>query len=112
MRPFHVRLLYASAIFLSSSLLFLLQPMMAKALLPRFGGSAGVWTACMLFFQVVLLAGYLYAHCLTRYLSSRAQAAIHTALLIASAAALPVKPSAEWNFSAAASPVFAILGLL
>src|SRR5580704_15546009 len=109
MRPFNHRLFYASAIFLSSSLLFLLQPMMAKVILPSFGGSAGVWTACMLFFQVVLLAGYLYAHCITRYLTGRAQAAAHMALLAASVAMLPVNPSSGWKFSSGAAPAFSIL---
>jgi SAM-dependent methyltransferase len=112
MRPSNDRLLYASAIFLSSSLLFLSQPMMAKVLLPWLGGSAGVWTACMLFFQVALLAGYLYAHCIARYLSGRAQSATHMALLFASVATLPVNPSGGWKFSGAESPVLSILGLL
>lgn len=85
--------------------------MMAKVILPWFGGSAGVWTACMLFFQLVLLAGYLYAHCITRYLGARAQAITHMALLFASVATLPVNPGG-WKFSAAASPAFSILGLL
>ena len=71
------RPLYAATIFFSSALLFLLQPIMAKAILPQFGGSAGVWTTCMLFFQVVLLLGYLYANCLTRYLRVRLQIALH-----------------------------------
>jgi SAM-dependent methyltransferase len=112
MRPFNHRLFYASAILLSSSLMFLLQPMMAKVILPSFGGSAGVWTACMLFFQVLLLAGYLYAHCITRYLSARSQAAAHMALLAASVAMLPVNPSGGWKFSSGAAPAFSILGLL
>jgi hypothetical protein len=105
-------MLYAAAIFLSSALLFLCQPMMAKAILPWFGGSAGVWTACMLFFQVVLLLGYLYAYWITRYLSPRAQAAAHITLLIASAGVLPLNPAHRWMISAAAHPVSSILGLL
>ena len=105
-------MLHASAIFLSSALLFLCQPMMAKVILPWFGGSAGVWTACMLFFQVVLLLGYLYAYCITRYLSARPQAAVHIALLLASAAVLPVNPVNRWTASGAAHPVLSILGVL
>src|ERR1700732_5017491 len=101
-------MLYASAIFLSSALLFLCQPMMAKVILPWFGGSAGVWTACMLFFQVVLLLGYLYAYAITRYLGARAQAALHIALLIASVTMLPV----HLAISGAGQPVLSILGLL
>jgi hypothetical protein len=105
-------MLYAAAIFFSSALLFLCQPMMAKAILPWFGGSAGVWTACMLFFQVVLLLGYLYAYGVTRYLSARGQMAAHIALLIVSVSVLPVNPSVRWKFSGAEYPVLWILGLL
>src|SRR5262249_47518554 len=78
---------YALTIACSSSLLFLIQPMIAKAILPRFGGSAGVWVACMLFFQVALLMGYLYAHWITR-LPRLPQTAIHVALLALSLWAL------------------------
>jgi SAM-dependent methyltransferase len=106
------RYLYASTIFVSSALLFLLQPMMAKALLPRFGGSAGVWTACMLFFQVVLLAGYAYAYGITRYLGRGAQMAVHAALLIASLAMLPVNPAAADQLAGMENQVWRILGLL
>jgi hypothetical protein len=106
-------MLYASAIFLSSALLFLCQPMMAKVILPWFGGSAGVWTACMLFFQVVLLLGYLYAYGITRYLSARGQAGVHIALLIASfAVVLLPSPVRQWLTSAATHPVLSILGFL
>ena len=111
-RPAAGLLLYASAIFLSSALLFLSQPMLAKAMLPWFGGAAGVWTTCMLFFQCVLLAGYLYAHLLTRYLSGRVQAAVHLALLVASILVLPLDPSAGAAPGGVAHPVWRILGVL
>ena len=75
-------LLFALTVFLSAALLFLLQPMLAKHLLPYFGGGAAVWTACMLFFQTMLLAGYIYAHWLCRFLSPRQQRAVHTLLLL------------------------------
>ena len=65
--------LFALTIFLSAALLFLIQPMLAKQLLPYLGGGAAVWTACMLFFQVMLLAGYAYAHAVCRFLSPLAQ---------------------------------------
>jgi spermidine synthase len=103
---------YAASIFFSSTLLFLLQPMMAKAILPWYGGSAGVWTACMLFFQVVLLLGYLYAYCITRYLNVRAQTVLHVALLIVSALMLPVNPSAKLKLASVENPVLGILGVL
>ncbi len=103
--------LYALTITSSSALLFLVQPMIAKAILPRFGGSAGVWVACMLFFQVALLIGYLYAYWITR-LGRRAQTAIHLALLALSLAALPLRPRFEWTPSGGGNPAFAILWLL
>lgn len=72
-------------------LLFLVQPIMAKAILPSFGGSAGVWVACMLFFQVALLMGYLYAYWITRLLSRNAQSSLHIVLLLLSLWVLPLK---------------------
>jgi spermidine synthase len=83
---------YAATIGFSSALLFVVEPIMAKAILPRFGGSAGVWVACMLFFQVTLLAGYLYSFWITRYLGAGARTAVHVALVIASLSALPLRP--------------------
>src|ERR1017187_4100312 len=81
-------LIYAVSVAFSSALLFVVQPILAKSLLPRFGGSAGVWIACLLFFQVALLLGYFYAFCLTRYLSAKAQALVHFGLLTLSVGAL------------------------
>ena len=72
--------LFAVTIALSASLLFVVEPAAAKALLPKFGGAAGVWIACILFFQVTLLAGYLYAYALTRFLKhARADRDTHCA---------------------------------
>lgn len=79
---------FAVATFLGAFLLFLVQPMIARFLLPWFGGGAAVWTTCMLFFQVVLLAGYAYAHGGVSRLSPRSQAMVHVALLAAAAAFL------------------------
>ena len=90
-------LVYAASIFLSAFLLFQVQPLIAKFILPWFGGSAAVWSAALLFFQLVLLAGYLYAHCLIRYLTPRQQFWTHASLLIASLATLPIVPSAMWK---------------
>src|SRR5215470_19927831 len=75
--------LYAVAIFLGSFLLFLVEPMAAKRLVPLLGGSAAVWTTCLVFFQVALLLGYLCAHWLATRLRPRAQALVYTGLLIA-----------------------------
>src|ERR1035438_8364013 len=101
-------LLYALTILVSAFLLFQVQPVIAKIILPWFGGSAAVWTTCLLFFQVVLLLGYLYSHALVRYLKPRAQMLIHGALLVASAAALPIYPSLTWKPAAASDPIWRI----
>jgi len=103
---------YAGTIFLSSFLLFLVQPLIARLILPWFGGSAAVWTTCMLFFQALLLAGYAYAHWLTRLSNKRAEAVIHTVLLLAAAATLPIAPGEAWKPLGTEEPVTRILLLL
>jgi hypothetical protein len=105
-------LLYALTILISAFLLFQVQPVIAKIILPWFGGSAAVWTVCLLFFQMVLLLGYLYAHAVVRYLKPRVQMAVHSALLLVSLAALPIYPSLSWKPSGTEEPTFAILKLL
>src|ERR1051325_2549588 len=81
-------ILYAATIFLSAFLLFQVQPLIAKIILPWFGGSAAGWSAAMLFFQISLLAGYAYAHYLIGNFKSKAQMRVHSALLLISAAML------------------------
>ncbi|HEV2145908.1 MAG TPA: fused MFS/spermidine synthase [Longimicrobiaceae bacterium] len=81
---------YAAAIFAGAFLLFLVQPMFGKMVLPLLGGSPAVWNTCMLFFQAALLGGYLYAHLTTRWLGVRRQAALHLALVLAAGLALPL----------------------
>jgi SAM-dependent methyltransferase len=103
--------LHAATVFFSAFLLFLVQPLLAKQILPWFGGAAIVWTLCMVFFQLVLLLGYAYAHWLTR-LPGRLQALIHIALLAASLAFLPVAADPSWKPEGGASPVWRILALL
>ncbi|MFN2646107.1 MAG: spermidine synthase [Burkholderiales bacterium] len=102
---------YAAAIFLSSFLLFLVQPIIAKQILPWFGGSAGVWTTCLVFFQSVLLAGYAYADWTTR-LGARRQAYLHVALLAASLASLPIIAASGWKPQGDEQPIVRILLLL
>ena len=104
-------LLHAATIFLSAFLLFLVQPILAKQILPWFGGAAIVWTTCMVFFQLVLLLGYAYAHGLTR-LKPSTQAAIHIALLAASVVFLPIAPDVSWKPAGGDQPVWRILALL
>ncbi len=86
--------LFAATIALSALLLFLVQPIIAKQILPWFGGSAGVWSVCMVFFQSTLLAGYAYAHLLVRKLRRPQQFRLHVALLATSLLLLPITPSA------------------
>jgi len=102
---------YAATIFLSSFLLFLVQPIIAKQILPWFGGSAGVWTTCLVFFQSVLLAGYAYADWTTR-LGARRQAYLHVALLAVSLACLPIIASSSWKPQGNEEPILRILLLL
>src|ERR1035438_8632741 len=105
-------LLYSLTIFLSAFLLFQVQPIIAKTILPWFGGSSAVWSTCMLFFQVVLLLGYLYAHWLHEKLAPRRQAVAHIAALAVSFAALPILPNPVWKSAGVAHPSLTILALL
>ena len=112
MKPAYVKALFAGTIFTSAFLLFLVQPLIAKQILPWFGGSAAVWSVCMVFFQVVLLAGYAYSDWITRRLGARAQARLHVGLLLASLAFLPIVTHARWKPTGAEDPTLWILGLL
>ncbi len=107
-----MKLLYATVIFTSAFLLFEIEPMIAKMIVPWFGGSASVWTCCLLFFQVLLLAGYLYAHWLTSRFSTELQGRIHLGLLFLSLFALPVIPRSLWKPSGTEDPTLRILLLL
>jgi SAM-dependent methyltransferase len=105
-------MLHAAVIALSSFLLFLVQPLIARLILPWFGGTAAVWTTCMLFFQTVLLAGYAYAHATNARLAPRTQALVHTILLVAALAMLPIAPDERWKPLGDEEPVSHILVLL
>jgi SAM-dependent methyltransferase len=105
-------ILYAAAIFLGAFLLFLVQPIIAKQILPWFGGSAAVWATCMVFFQMVLLVGYAYADFTTRRLTPRRQVTLHVALLALSLLALPIMPDAAWKPHGEENPSWRIIGLL
>ena len=107
-------------IFLSAFLLFWVQLLLGKYILPWFGGAAAVWTTCMLFFQVLLLGGYAYAHWLSN-MKSRAQAFLHCAVVVSSLLLLgflaviwnsPITPSSNWKPQGADHPVFQIVTLL
>jgi hypothetical protein len=103
---------YALTIFTGAFLLFLVQPLIGKYILPWFGGGPGVWTTCMLFFQVLLLGGYAYAHFSSRWLKPRAQALLHLVLLAAALALLPITPGDSWKPHASGNPTLQILTLL
>jgi SAM-dependent methyltransferase len=105
-------LLHASTIFLSAFLLFLVQPVLAKQILPWFGGTAVVWTTCMIFFQFLLLLGYAYSHWITSRVDSPRQNWIHIGLLVASLVFLPILPGEGWKPAGDENPVARILLLL
>ncbi|GIK84873.1 MAG: hypothetical protein BroJett026_03540 [Betaproteobacteria bacterium] len=102
---------YAGTIFLSAFLLFLVQPIIAKQILPWFGGSAAVWTTCLVFFQSVLLAGYAYADATNR-LGVRRQTQLHLVLLAISLATLPILAADSWKPQGDEAPIVRILLLL
>ena len=105
-------LLFAATVFTSAFLLFLVQPIIAKQILPWFGGNASVWTVCMVFFQLVLLGGYAYADAVARRLAPRTQAIVHSVLLAASLGFLPILASEAWKPSPDTEPTARILLLL
>jgi hypothetical protein len=105
-------LAYALTIFVGAFLLFQVQPLMGKYLLPWFGGVPNVWTTCLFFFQTFLVGGYVYAHYLTRFFRPRMQALIHITMLLAALAFLPIVPSPNWKPKGPDHPAAAILLLL
>ncbi len=88
---------YAATVFVSAFLLFQVQPMVARFVLPWFGGTSLVWTTCMLFFQVVLVLGYSYSHWVTRKLTPRQQWMLHSMLLCLALLSLPIRPAEFWK---------------
>ena len=102
---------YAGTIFLSAFLLFLVQPIIAKQILPWFGGSAAVWTTCLVFFQSTLLAGYAYADLTTR-LGQKRQTWLHIGLMVLSIVTLPILASEAWKPVGDEEPILRILLLL
>lgn len=102
---------FAVLSFSSALLLFLVQPLTARAVLPWFGGAASVWTTCLLFYQSVLFVGYAYAH-LGMRLGIRRQALVHAGLLAASLLLLPIVPDPSWRPLGPERPALHLLGLL
>jgi hypothetical protein len=92
-----IRLVYTLTVFSSAFLMFAIQPMFTKMVLPQLGGSPGVWSVAMVFFQTLLLLGYLYAHLSSKYLSLRAGVVVHVALLLITTLALPIAIASGWG---------------
>ncbi|HEV2351980.1 MAG TPA: fused MFS/spermidine synthase [Terriglobia bacterium] len=107
-----VTFLYGLTIFVSAFLLFQVQPIIAKIIVPWFGGSAAIWTTCLLFFQLVLLLGYLYAYWVINCLGARMRKVVHICLLALGILVLPILPSGRWKPSGPEWPTFHILLLL
>src|ERR687883_462422 len=105
--------LFSITIFLSAALLFLVEPMFAKFVLPLFGSTPAVWTASMMFFQGALLASYLYVHATASWLGARRQAVLHLVLVLLPLLVLPLAvPAAQWAPPADSNPLLWLLGLL
>lgn len=104
--------LFAASSFVGAFLLFWIEPMFVKMLLPLLGGSPSVWNTAMVFFQAALLAGYAYAHLTTRYLGARRQALLHIAFLALALLSLPVAIAAVWSPPTDASPIPWMIGLM
>ena len=105
-------LLFAIALFVSATLLFMVQPMFSKLVLPRLGGTPAVWITCMVFYQAALLAGYAYAHLSARWLGVRWQAAVHAGWLLAVFLFLPLSVAQGWVPPPEADPTPWLLMLL
>src|SRR5216684_1747660 len=105
-------LVFAVTLFVSATLLFLVQPMVGKMILPLLGGAPAVWNTCMVFFQALLLAGYSYAHLTTAWLGVRRQAILHLGVLLLPVLALPIVVNKELAPQGEANPVFGVLFLL
>ena len=109
---FKLRLtIFIAAILVSAALLFAVQPMFTKMVLPRLGGAAAVWSVAMVFFQAALLAGYAYAHLLTRYAPGRPSVLIHLAVMIAACLALPIHIASGWGRPPVTGEAFWLLKL-
>ncbi|MDB5464462.1 MAG: putative spermine/spermidine synthase protein [Phenylobacterium sp.] len=104
--------LFALTVFASAALVFLVEPMVAKLVLPRLGGSPSVWNTSLAFFQAALLAGYGYAHALQRLRSLRAQALLHGAALLAAALVLPLRINELVGAPSSTHPTLWLLGVL
>jgi len=102
---------FTTSMLISALLLFFVQPMFTKMVLPLLGGSSGVWNTAMVFFQTVLLGGYLYAHLLTKFFNFKTQIMIHGLMMLVSIIFLPIAVPSEWAQPVAGTPVLWLIGL-
>src|SRR6185436_1974441 len=107
-----ILLLYATTLFVGATLLFVVQPMVGKMILPLLGGTPAVWSTCMVFFQAALLGGYAYAHATTAWLSLRGQMLLHLALLALPLAVLPLAVNPALLRGGESNPILDVLVLL
>ncbi len=103
---------FAATTLLGAFLVFQVQPVISKCVLPWFGGTPAVWTTCMLFFQLLLFGGYAYAHLLRTFFQPRQQGLIHLTILCAAALMLPIEPSDAWKPTGSESPTLYLLWML
>lgn len=105
-------ILFSITLFVAAALLFAVEPLVGKLLLPKFGGAPAVWNTCLVFFQASLLAGYGYAHLISRGLPRRVQLALHLLVVAAAWLALPIATSPRWLPPGGASPTPWLLAML
>lgn len=110
-RPWQISL-HVSTLFLAALLLFGLQPMVVRMILPALGGSPAVWTTAQVFFQALLLAGYIYAHLLSRMQSVGKTLLIHFVVLALALLLVPIALSETWQPKVDESPIVALLAML
>src|SRR5262247_2682846 len=108
----NIVVLFGPTLFLSAFLLFCFEPMVGKMMLPLLGGASSVWITCLLFFQLMLLAGYGYAHALERYANVRRQMLVHTLFMLAALLFLPIHFGTRPDASASAHPTLWLMGML
>ena len=104
-----VPLLFPVAVFLSAGLLFFVEPMFARMVLPKLGGAPAVWNTCVAFYQVLLLAGYAYAHIIARRLHIKTQIVVHLMLLLVAMVWLPVKVGVTWTPGSTEHPSLTVI---
>src|SRR6266849_5758854 len=110
--PVAVLVLYSATLFLGAGLLFVVQPMVGKMVVPLLGGTPAVWSTCMVFFQAALLGGYAYAHASTAWLGVSRQAMLHLAVLVLPLGVLPLGLDPSRFRAGVANPVLDVLIVL